>query len=65
MDPILECCKGVTEIVGEVNVCGFTEGKHDTRLHHMMEITLEHGLILNKDKCAVGASSRVFFGMYL
>ena len=62
MDQILTRCDGVIGIADDVVVHGKDDAEHDKRLHKFMEVAREHGLVFNKDKCAVRQDSVNFFG---
>ena len=53
MDQILECCKGVIGIADDIVVHGHDDEEHDQCLHTLMQVTREHGLVLNGEKCVV------------
>ena len=59
-DQICEYCEGVIDNTDDINVHGYTKKEHDVRLCNMIEVTHEHGLLLNKTKCAVKANSIKF-----
>ena len=61
MDQILTCCDGVTGIADDVVVHGKDDKEHDKHVHKFVRFTCEHGLVFNKDKCAVKQTSVVFF----
>ena len=62
MDQILTYCDGVIGIADNVVVHGKDDKEHDKHLHKFMRVTHEHGLVFNKDKCAVKQTSIVFLG---
>ena len=62
MDQILECCEGVIGIADDVVVHGRDDKEHDQCLHTLMQVTREHGLVFNGEKCAVKQPSIKFFG---
>ena len=62
MDQILTHCDGVIDIIDNVVMHGKDDKEHDKCLHKFMRITCEHGLIFNKDKCAVKQTFLVFLG---
>ena len=49
-------------ITDDLVVHGKDDKEHDKHLHKFMRVTCEHGLVINKDKCAVKQTSVVFFG---
>ena len=53
MDQILECCRGVIGIADDVVIHRYDDKEHDRHLHTLMEVTREHGLVFNGEKCAV------------
>ena len=53
MDQILTYCDGMIGITDNVVVHGKDEKEHDKCLLEFMRVTHEHGLVFNKDKCAV------------
>ena len=61
-EQILACCSGVIGITDDVVAHGKDDKEHDKHLHKFMRVTHEHGLVFNKDKCAVRQTSIVFFG---
>ena len=61
MEQILTHCDGVIGIVDDVVVHAKDDKKHYKGLHKFMRLTLEHGLVFNKEKCAVKQTSIVFF----
>ena len=62
MDQILERCEGVIRIADDVVVHGKDDEEHDRRLHNLMRVTREHGLVFNREKCDVKTTSVTFFG---
>ena len=62
MDRILAHCDGVIGIADDVVVHGKDDKEHGKHFHKFMRVTCEHGLVFNKDKCAVKQTSIVFFG---
>ena len=60
MDQILTHCNGVRDIADDVVVHGKDEKEHNKHLHKFLRVTHEHGLVFNKDKCAVKQTSIVF-----
>ena len=48
--------------ITDATVHGCTEQEHGARLHHMMEVTRELGLVFIKVKCTMKVSSNKFFG---
>ena len=60
MDQILTCWDRVISITDDVVVHGKDDKAHDKHLHKFMTVTCEHGLVFNKDKCAVKQTSIVF-----
>ena len=60
MDQVITQCDGVIGIAGDVVVCGRDDKEHDKHLHKFMSVDHEHGLVFNKDKCAVKQTSIVF-----
>ena len=50
MDQILECCKGVVGIADDV-IYGKEDEDHDWKLHRFMQVTSQHGLVFNREKC--------------
>ena len=61
MDQILTHCDGVSSIADDVVVHGKDDKEHDKCLHKFMKVAHEHGLVFNKDKCAVKQTCVVFF----
>ena len=61
MDQIHDCCMGVIDIADDVFVHGKDDKEHDICVHKFMRVACEHGLVFNKDKCAVKQASIVFF----
>ena len=62
MDQILERCEGVIGIADDIVVHGKDDAEHDRRLHNLMRVAREHGLVFNQEKCDVKAASVTFFG---
>ena len=62
MDQILEHCKGVIGIADNVIIHGHDDKEHDGYLHTLMQVTREHGLVLNGEKCAIKQPTIKFFG---
>ena len=62
IDQILERCEGVIGITDDVVVHGKDDEEHDRRLHNLMQVTREHGLVFNREKCDVKTTSVTFFG---
>ena len=62
MDQILECCKGVIGIADDVVIHGCNDKEHDQCLHTLMQVTREHGLVFNGEKCATKQPSIKFLG---
>ena len=62
MDQILERCEGVIGIADDFVVHGKDDEEHDRRLHNLMRVTREHGLVFNREKCDVKTISLTFFG---
>ena len=62
MDWILECCEGVIGIADDVVIHGWDDKEHDWHLHTLMQVTREHGVVFNGEKCAVKQPSVKFFG---
>ena len=62
MDQILERCEGVIGIADDIVVHGKDDEEHDRRLHNLMRVTHEHGLVFNQEKCDVKTTSVTFFG---
>ena len=62
MDQILEWCKGITGITDDVIIQGCDDEEHDWHLHTLMQVTREHGLVFNGEKCAIKQPSIKFFG---
>ena len=62
MDQILACCDGVIGITDNVVVHGKDDREHAKHLHKFMRVTHEHGLVFNKDKCALKQTFVVFLG---
>ena len=61
MDQILECSKGVIGIADDVVIYGCDDKEHDQCLHTLMQVTREHGLVFNGEKCAIKQPSIKFF----
>ena len=61
MDQILTHCDGVIGIIDDVVVHGKDDKEHDKHLYKFMRVACEHGLVFNKDKCAVKQTSVAFF----
>ena len=62
MDQILERCEGVIGIADDVVVHGKDDEEHDRRLHNLMRVAREHGLVFNREKCDMKTTSVTFFG---
>ena len=62
MDQFLEHCEGVIGITDDIVVHGKDDAEHGRRLHNLMWVAHEHGLIFNWEKCDVKATSVTFFG---
>ena len=62
MDQILTQCDGVIGTADDVVVHGKDDKENDKCLHKYMRVAHEHGLVFNKDKCAVKETSVVFLG---
>ena len=62
MDQILECCEGVIGITDDIVVHGKNDAEHNRHLHNLMQVTHDHGLVFNWEKCDVKATSVTFFG---
>ena len=62
IDQILEHCEGVIGIADDVVVHGKDDEEHDRRLHNLMRVAREHGLVFNREKCDVKTTSVTFFG---
>ena len=59
-DQILIHCGGMIGITD--NVHGKDDKEQDKHLHKFMIVVCKHGLVFNKDKCAVKQTSILFFG---
>ena len=62
MDQLLTRCEGVIGIADDIVVHGKDDAEHDRRLHKLMRVAREHGLVFNREKCDVKSSSVTFFG---
>ena len=62
MDQSCTYCNGVICIGDNVVVHGKDDKEHDKCLQKFMRVTHEHGLVFNKDMCAVKQTSIVYFG---
>ena len=62
MDQMIDCCEGVIGIADDIVVHGKDDAEHNRQLHHLMQVAREHGLVFNRDKCEVKATSVTFFG---
>ena len=62
MDQILECCKGIIGIAGDVIIHRHDDKEHDQCLHTLMQASRENGLVFNGEKCAIKQPSIKFFG---
>ena len=62
MDQMIDRCEGVIGIADDIVVHGKDDAEHNRRLHHLMQVAREHGLVFNRDKCEVKATSVTFFG---
>ena len=62
MDQLIERCEGVIGIADDVVIHGKDDAAHDRCLHNFMKVAREHGLVFNREKCDVKASSVTFFG---
>ena len=62
MDQIIERCEGVIGIADDIVVYGKDDAEHNRLLHNLMRVAREHGLVFNRDKCEVKATSVTFFG---
>ena len=62
MDQIIERCEGIIGIADDIVVYGKDDAEHNRRLHNLMWFVREHGLVFNRDKCEVKATSVTFFG---
>ena len=62
MDQIIKRCKGIIGIADDIVVYGKDDAEHNRRLHNLMQVAREHGLVFNRDKCEVKATSVTFFG---
>ena len=62
MDQILECCEGVIGIADDIVIYGKDDEDHDWKLHRFMQVTSQHGLVFNREKCKVKKDSVTFFG---
>ena len=49
-------------ITDDVVVHGKDDAEHNRRLHNLMQVAHEHGLVFNQEKCDVKATSVTFFG---
>ena len=57
MDQILDHCEGAIRITDNIIIHGKYDAEHDRRLHKLMKVTREHGLVLKKKKCEVKSNS--------
>ena len=60
-DQILDNCDGVIRSTDDIIIYGKGNAEHDRRLHKLMKVTREHGLVLNNKKCDVKSNSVKFF----
>ena len=63
MDHILERCPGTMGIADDVAVFGKDEKEHDAKLHNLMKIAQQEGLVFNPDKCDIKKQKMRFFGL--
>ena len=61
IDQLLTCCAGVIGIADNIVVHGKDDAEHDQRLHKLMSVAWEQGLVFNQEKCDVKASSVTLF----
>ena len=63
MDQILTCCDGVIGTADDIVIHWKDDKEHGKHLHQFMTVAHEHGLVFNKDKCAVKQTSIVFLNV--
>ena len=62
MSDLLVDLPGVVVYMDDVLITGTTQGEHDQRLRHVIEILHGAGLRLNKDKCKISQEHVDFLG---